>query len=260
VEGDLQRLEESGPALERSAPEVVIHTAWHAEPGTYLTDPGNVADLQVSLELFQRARDWGCQRIVGVGTCLEYDMGRGWLDEAAPLGPRSLYASAKAALYLVGTNWARDNHVSFAWARLFFQYGPGEDRRRLVAMIITSLLAGTPVATTSGEQLRDYLHVDDVAAAIIEIALSQLEGAVNVGSGKPIRIKDLVRCIEQQIGVEGMVDIGGRADRPDEAPFICANTARIRNELDWRPTIQLDRGIAETVAWWRTAGVTAPQA
>lgn len=251
LEGDLERLDEIGAALETSAPSIIIHTAWHAQPGMYLTDPGNLTDVRVSMDLFQRAQAWGCERIVGIGSYVEYDTDCGWLDETVPLVPRSMYASAKAALYLLGAAWARESRLSFAWIRLFSQYGPGEDKRRLVPSVITSLLAGQKVSTTPGEQIRDYLHVDDVASAVSAIALSSLEGAVNVGSGSPIRIRDLVRCIERQIGAEDLVEIGARPASADEPPFIVANTTRIRRELDWRPTIDLETGIADTVAWWR---------
>src|SRR5438128_2301248 len=84
VEGDFHHPEHVSAALEWNVPDIMVHAAWHATPGTYLTDQGNIDDLQASLDLFRRVRGRGCPRIVGIGTCLEYDTDRGWLGEHAP--------------------------------------------------------------------------------------------------------------------------------------------------------------------------------
>ena len=85
--------------------------------------------------------------------------------------------------------------MSTVWARLFYLYGPGEDPRRLVASIIRSLLRSESVAISPGEQVRDFLHVDDVAAAIAHIAEGELTGPVNVGSGIPVTVAHLARTV-----------------------------------------------------------------
>lgn len=182
AEGDFHAPDDVECVVRGTTPDVLIHAAWRAT-GSYLADPGNIGDLQASLDLFERARVAGCRRIVGLGTCLEYDTRRGWLDESAPLAPASLYASAKAALYLATSAWARELNVSFAWPRLFNQYGPGEDPRRLVPSVAMALLAGRPVQVTRGDQVRDYLYVDDLADAVLTVGLSDLVGAVKYRIG-----------------------------------------------------------------------------
>jgi nucleoside-diphosphate-sugar epimerase len=249
-EGDFHEPGEVERVVHRTSPDVLIHAAWHATPGAYLTDAGNIGDLQASLDLFQQARLAGCQRMLGIGTCFEYDSRRGWLDEQAPLRPTSLYASTKAALFLAASAWAREFDVSFAWARLFYQYGPGEDRRRLIPSVATCLLAGLPVQVTRGDQVRDYLYVDDVADAVANVALSELEGAVNVGSGVPVRVRDVIAAIERYLDRPGLVQVGARAEDPDDPPFICANSDRLQRQLGWRPTTSLEVGIAQTITWW----------
>ena len=234
-----------------ASPDVLVHAAWHVTPGSYLSDPGNVGDLQASLDLFERARLAGCRRVIGVGTCLEYDTRRGWLDEQTALRPASMYASAKAALYLTATAWARERHVSFAWPRLFHLYGPGEDRRRLVPSVATSLIAGLPVVVAHADHVRDFLYVDDVADAVATVALSEMEGPVNVGSGVPIQVGSVVACLEGQLNRPGLIQMGSRTEDASGLEFICANTDRLNYELGWRPAISLDVGIMRSVAWWQ---------
>ena len=257
VEGDFHRPAEWANALTDLRPPVLLHLAWHTEPGKYRGHTGNLADLTASLTLVQRAPTWGCIRIVGVGTCLEYDTRPGYLSEEVPLAPRCVYESSKAALYLAASAWARGSGVSFAWARLFYQFGPGEDVRRLVPSVVTALLAGRPVALTSGVQVRDYLHVDDVAAAIAQLALVKGVGPFNVGSGRPVSVRDLVRLVENEAGRTGLVHFGELPDPVDDPPFICATTARVRAATGWEPTRSLEAGIAETVGWWAKRGANS---
>lgn len=238
--------------FESAQPEVMIHAGWHAEPGNYLQHLGNIADLQSSLDLFRIAAQCGCRRIVGIGTCLEYETARGYLSEDAPLDPRSLYASAKAALYFAASAWARGEGVSFAWARLFYQFGPGEDPRRLVPSVVSALRAGRIIATTSGEQIRDYLHVDDVAEALALVAMSETTGPINIGSGQPIRVRDLISLVESQMGRDNLVHYGERPNPANDPQFICANPTRLRKEIGWQPNRTLKDGIADTIHWWKS--------
>jgi nucleoside-diphosphate-sugar epimerase len=251
VEADFNDAGTVGALLAEAAPGALVHLAWHTEPGRYLTDPGNLADMTASLRLFELAGQRGCRRVVGVGTCLEYDCSRGRLREDTPLAPRSPYASCKAALFLAGREWARQRGVSFAWARIFYPYGPREDERRLVASVATSLLAGRRVATTTGEQRRDYIHVDDVADALASIVLGDLEGAVNVGTGAAPAVREIIATIARTIGRADLVGFGERPSSPDEPAEIRADIGRLRRELGWRPSISLEQGLGATIEWWR---------
>lgn len=249
---DFHMRESVAQVLDAMRPDVLIHAAWHAEPGSYLDNPGNVDDLQASLELFNLASAHGCRRVLGIGTCLEYDTEHGYLSEEVELAPRSLYASTKAALYLAASAWATATGVSFAWARLFYQFGPGEDARRLIPSVIQALLLGQSVGTTNGVQVRDYLHVDDVAEALAQLALSAVRGPVNIGSGVPITVRDLVELVERETGRVGLVLYGDLASPSNEPRFLCANASRLQNEVGWRASRTVRQGIAETIAWWES--------
>jgi nucleoside-diphosphate-sugar epimerase len=233
--------------------DVLIHAAWHVEPSTYLRHLGNVEDVSGSLRLFQTARRLGCRRIVGVGTCAEYRLARGYLGETSPLGPETLYGSCKTALYLMASAWARETDTSFAWARLFYLYGPREKPGRIVSSMAASLLAERPFETTAGHQVRDYLYVDDAADAIVTIALSERVGPVNVGSGVPVQVRSLVAAVGRITGRPDLVRMGALRSAPGDPHFVCADTKVLREELGWCPRYSLEEGLAQTIAWWRDA-------
>ena len=124
--------------------ETVVHAAWYAEPGRYLESENNLDCLAGTLTLAKACIRAGVHRFVGIGTCFEYDLGRGILSKDTPLIPTTLYAACKVAAYRVLEQWFDSHQLGFAWCRLFYLYGEGEDSRRLVPYLRARLEAGEP--------------------------------------------------------------------------------------------------------------------
>ena len=134
--------------------------------------------------------------------------------------------------------------MSFAWVRPFYIYGPYEDRRRFVPTIINSILKDDIAKCPKGNQLRDFLHVEDVASAIWAVAKSDLEGPVNIGSGYDARIDEIVATI--QLLVNRYEDV--HFEDYVRPPSIIANTTLL-NTI-WQPKYTLRSGLQQTVEWW----------
>ena len=148
---------------------------------------------------------------------------------------------------------ARQLGVSLAWGRIFFLYGPGEAPARLVHSVARGLLNGEQVPTTDGLQLRDFMHVRDVASAFVALLSGDLRGAVNIASGQAVAVGDLVRLIARETGgVEG-VRFGALDRRAGEPERIVADVERLRDAVGFTPATGLREGVAETVAWLRDA-------
>ena len=237
--------------LERIQPDVCIHLAWYAVPGKYLTSLENLSLLNASLHLASCLAGLGCQRFVGIGTCFEYDTRLGYLSETSPTRPRNLYAASKLALQVVLEQLANTTGMEVAWLRLFYQYGPFENERRLVPSVICSLLRDQVAKVTKGEQIRDFLHVEDVAAAIWAVAQSDLSGAVNIGSGKPVAVRDIVTQIGAILNRPELIAPGVLPYNPSDPLFICANNRRLTENTTWVPRRDLEQGLQHTIAWWQ---------
>ncbi len=231
-------------------PDIAVLGAWCAQPPGYLTSMDNVRWLSSTLSLARALIEGGCRRIVGLGTCFEYDASIGYLRENTALKPQTLYGVCKAATHSVVSELCAQLGASFAWARIFYQYGPGEHERRLVASTIRALLRGQRAPLTDGEQIRDFLFVDDVAAAIAAVALARVEGPVNVGSGRPLTVRELAETIAEVCGRPDLLGFGDLPLRPSDPAFICADSGRLR-ALGWRPRFTPRAGIKESVQWWR---------
>jgi nucleoside-diphosphate-sugar epimerase len=237
-------------ALASHKPELCIHAAWYAEPGRYLSAPVNVDFMAASARLALTLAEAGCRRFIGVGTCFEYDVSHGRLTETTPTRPRHLYSAAKLSVALLLEQIAASTGMSYAWARLFYLYGPHEHPRRLVPAVTTALLRGEEAPVTPGEQVRDFLHVEDVGAAICAIAGADLTGPVNVGSGVETTVKELVGVIEDLIGTCGLVRLGARPYAEGEPMRIVAANESLR-ACGWTPRYDLRTGLSATVDWWR---------
>jgi nucleoside-diphosphate-sugar epimerase len=107
--------------------ETLLHAAWYAEPGKYLTSPLNLACLNGTLNLASAFAAVGGKRFVGVGTCAEYDVSAGLMTIDTPLVPNTLYAACKASAFQVLSCLFGPEDATFAWCRIFYLYGEGED-------------------------------------------------------------------------------------------------------------------------------------
>jgi nucleoside-diphosphate-sugar epimerase len=251
IRGDLLELDAVMQQLKKIQPEICIHLAWYAEPGKYWVSEENLRMLSTTLQLASCLAKLGCKKFVGTGTCVEYDTDLGYLSENSSTKPRSLYAAAKLASCNILIELAGGAHLDFAWARLFQPFGPYEDQHRLVPSIICSLLHNRAANLTKGEQIRDFLHVQDVARAIWAITQSKLSGPVNVGSGTPISVRDLAAKIGDILGKQDLLRFGALPMSPTEPKFICANNARLRDNTAWVPLFDLEEGLRHTITWWK---------
>ena len=231
--------------------DVCIHCAWFATAGKYLNALENITSLNSCLRLVETLAIQGCKRFIGVGSCFEYDASFGYLSEDTPTAPSSLYGATKSAAQTSLASLVALLGMKATWARLFLQYGPEEDDTRLVPSVIRSLLKGEPVKTTAGEQIRDFLHVYDVAAALLEVATNDLSGIVNIGSGQPVTVRHVVEMIALQLGRPDLPQFGALDYRAGDPMFICANNARLRSQTAWKPQFTLSNGLAQTIDWWR---------
>lgn len=232
-------------------PDWCIHLAWYAVPGKYLQSPENLNSLQASLNLVSQLAETGCKRFIGVGTCFEYDYSLGYLSESSPTKPLTIYAATKIALATTLSQLSAVTDMETVWVRLFYQYGSQENPNRLIPAIISALLKDEVVNTTKGEQIRDFLHIEDVASALLEIAKSQLTGIVNIGSGQPITVREIALTLGKILGKTNLINFGALPYRPNDPMFICANNYLLKEQTNWQIKYDLETGLTDTINWYK---------
>lgn len=233
-------------AISDWGPEACVHAAWIATPGVYLDSPENRAWFQWSYDFLIRLAILGVRHITALGTCIEYAMtGRPCEEGVTPTNPASPYAQAKHDLHQALTPCFRREGVGFSWARVFYPYGVGEHPARLPSSTIRRLRAGEVVRIKTPSSVKDYIHVDDVASALVRIAETRPAGPVNVGTGSKTRISEIASALAQIIGRTELVEFGP-ANELDPLDFVVADVARLRG-LGWEPKVELEQGLRRLV-------------
>jgi len=242
--------------IEEVRPSHLLHFAWCTEPGVYWTTLENIAWVQASLSLLRAFGEAGGRRAVLAGTCAEY----AWAPSthcveegvrATPLLPATLYGAAKHGLHVVAEGWARQCGVSLAWGRIFFLYGPHEHPNRLVSGVARALLRGEQAPCSHGRQVRDFLSSPEVGSAFAALLRSEVTGAVNVASGEPVSLAEVVETLARIVGRSDLLCLGTLPANPAEPQRLTADVRRLREEVGWSPTVGLHAGIERTVEWWR---------
>jgi len=268
-------------------PSHLLHLAWCTTPGSFWSTLENIDWLAASLGLLRAFGDAGGRRAVVAGTCAEYawqrhthcteDHGPPVPGEAAlgaiatrppapgrpgtPTCPATLYGAAKHGLHVIAQAWARQIGLTLAWGRIFHLYGPHEPPGRLVSDVTRALLRGEEARCTHGEQVRDFLYAPELGDAFAALlACEEVTGPVNMASGEPVRIAEVIAAIAAETGRPELVRLGALPANPQEPERLTADVRRLREEVGWAPSLDLRQGAEWTVSWWRHTLAGDPRA
>lgn len=233
--------------------DILIHLAWVTEHGKFWASPDNAAWEAASVDLFRHFYGAGGRRAVATGSCAEYDWttGTGQFAETASLAPHTAYGAAKVRTAAQLAELAAVDETEWAWARVFFLYGAGEPPGRLVPLILRAALAGEPLGIGPGATERDFMDVRDLGAAIAALALSDLQGSVNVASGSGTSFRDLAAIVERLAGTTGVIRTNQRPLGAGEPARLVADTTRLREGTGFMPRHSLENSLSDYLATLR---------
>jgi nucleoside-diphosphate-sugar epimerase len=242
-----------GALIGEVRPSHLLHLAWYTRPGAFWTALENLDWVQASLRLLRAFGEREGRRAVLAGTCTEYDWQRitHCVEGHTPMRPATLYGAAKRGLHVVAERWALQEGVALAWGRIFYVYGPHEHPDRLVGAVARALVHGEQAPCTHGMQVRDYIYTPELGSAFAALLDSEVTGAVNMATGEPVRISDVVTAIAAAAGRPELVALGALPARGEEPERLTADVRRLREEVGWMPSTGLREGAERTVSWWR---------
>jgi dTDP-glucose 4,6-dehydratase len=257
--------------------DAVVHFAAESHVDRSIDDAApfistNVLGTQVLLDAARKA---GVKRFVHVSTDEVYGtLGKeGKFTESTPFRPRSPYSASKAAGDLLAQARWETHHLPVMVVRPSNNYGPYQYPEKFIPVMVTNLIEGRKVPVYGrGENVRDWLHVDDCCRAI-ELVLDRGRPgeAYNIGGESERRNIDVVRQVIECMGMTG--DRGPKTanrepgtknqeletsefielvpDRPGHDFRYALDNTKIEHELGWRPEIQFEDGLRRTVDWYR---------
>ncbi len=250
---DLLVLEQVSATIRKAKATHLVHLAWHDDARDRWVSPANLNWMAATLHLIQEFARAGGTRAICAGSCAEYDWSQTELTqlgmtEQTPLRPRTLYGAAKAGTGLALGHAGPALGLSIGWARIFFVYGPGEPHGRLLGDLISNLMAGKPVDCTDGLQERDFLHVDDLARALVHLFGSDATGAVNIGSGIATPVRDLIEEVARQLDRRDLIRLGSIPRTANDPTRLAADVTRLHQETGFLPHHDIASGVAAVLA------------
>jgi nucleoside-diphosphate-sugar epimerase len=230
----------------------MIHLAWETNHGGLWHNPSNFDWIGCSARLLRAFLEAGGHRVIGIGSAMEYDPpADGFCSECdSRRSNASAYAIAKDTFRRIAQHYSESFGSSFAWARVFPAYGEHEHKDRLVPSVVHALLHDEEALCSSGRQVRDFMDVRDHGEAIATLALSDVEGIVNIASGNAISIGDIVQKLAHQMDRADLVRMGALPDRADEPVNLWPEVKRLREEVNFTPARGIDEGLKDAIAWW----------
>jgi len=239
-------------------PEIIVNFAAESHNSRGVLDPGafmhsNALGTQTLLEV---ARRRGVRKFHHISTCEVY--GDLPLDtdemftETSPYRARTPYNASKAAAELIVRAYHETYGLATTVTNCSNNYGPWQHPEKVIALFTTNALDDEPLPLyRQSQNRREWLHVDDHCAAIaLVLDRGQSGETYNVGSGDERSVEEIadavLELLEKPRSLKSYVD-----DRPGHDRRYLLDHSKITRDLGWRPAVSFERGLGETVAWYR---------
>ncbi len=233
--------------------DVVFHEA--AQPGIRysIQNPKEVDELNVTgtLNVLKAALKNQVKKVVCASSSSVYGYPKYLpFDEKHPTNPNSPYAESKLTIERTCLGFQETYGLDVVALRYFSVYGPRQRPDQVIRIFVSNALNGRPITIYGdGKQTRDFTYIDDVVRATIRTAeVKTDEPLINIGSGKRITINKLFKTITKLLGKEEMKPTY-RKNYAGDFPHTLADITLARRILQYRPTVELERGIRNFIDW-----------
>ena len=262
IANDLTNVGDAMKIVADSAPDILFHAAAVVSKDR---DPAHLDTIvsysySMARNIMTATVEHEVSHAVHVGTIEEYGAIPAPFresDRACPISPYALgkLLATEHALYMGKTTHMRVNVVRPA---AFF--GPGQGFGSLIPNIVKAALAGEDFEMNKGEQLRDFVYIDDVIEGLVRVARSDLTGEImNLGSSSPVTIKNVAEMTNAAMGSPIVIRFGAQPYRPFDPMSAFLESTKAREKLGWEPRISIAEGIKKTVEWYRAHYKDMPQ-
>lgn len=256
LHADLRDADATVNAVESFQPDAIVHFAAESHVDRSILSPKPVIDTNFTgtFHLLEAARKLQVKRFVHVSTDEVYGSieAPGEADETWPLSASSPYSASKAASDLLALSYHTTYGLNLSVTRASNNYGPCQFPEKLIPLMISNALSDEPLPVYGdGQQVRDWLYVDDHCRAIRAVLESGRPGEIyNVGGTRDLPNLEVVHRILAATGKPESL-IRYVKDRPGHDRRYAITSEKLMRETGWRPQIDFEVGLAETVAWYR---------
>lgn len=247
---DLQR------AVELRSIDACIHLASY---GVNYNDQDIVGivrgNIDLSLNVIKLCYKAEIGRVIMFGSAMEYGNSTNSIAEDFTVDPASLYGAAKASSVIMARTFASSLGIDLTVIRPFGIYGPYEGFHKVIPQMIRACLVNESLELTQGDQVRDYLYVEDLCNAVDLILRKdavEFRSVFNVSSGTGVTIRDIGKEILHLTGkTDNILRFGEKEYRIDENMYIVGSSDKIKGLVGWYPKIELAEGLRRSIEWYK---------
>jgi nucleoside-diphosphate-sugar epimerase len=196
----------------------------------------------------------GLRMLIVPGSAEEYGQRGGRLrEEDPPAGWLSPYGWGKWSVQMLLRCWSAQTGIPVVWLRPFIVYGPGQTGNMVLPYAVRQVQVGAAAELSDGTQQRDFVFIDDVVEAFHAAMQLPPAGfqAINLGSGTPIRVRDVLEYLGQLLGAGDRFQFGARPRRAGEPEMQVADPSRAAAVLGWSARVAWREGVEQVAAWAR---------
>lgn len=205
-----------------------------------------------NIMLHDRLRKLEClKKYVHISTPEVYGSTNGLIKESRNYNPSTPYATSRAACDMSLQNFHENYGFPVVWTRAANVYGPGQQLYRVIPRMIMAILTGKKLQLHGGgHSIRSFIHINDVASATWQIAVNAAPGNIyHISTDRFVSIRELVKIVCERMGEPFDKHVEDVPERDGKDAAYLLDAAKVRSEFDWQPSISLEDGIDQTIAW-----------
>ena len=224
-------------------PQIIIHTAWITTPGVYRNDLSNIKYAQFTIDLATYITHSEVEHLMILGTCAEYGYQSGPSTAGITnLTPRTIYAEQKVVAFNSVKELMQSSNMRFTWARIFYPYGPNQDKKRLIPNLIRSLKNGESVVLADTSSTYDWITTRDIASAISWAINNELPSEIDVGTSFGFTNLELLVSLEELLRTTNQLPALEMHNLGHKEVFVVGKTSPLFTS-GWSPTDSLNTGL-----------------
>ena len=249
---NLLKAEEILRIINKSLPDFIINAAYiGVNSNIDFHEDYLFENLKITANILKAsAENEKLKKVLFFGSGLEYGDSSIPISEDKALQPQNIYAGIKAANSILAQSLAKHWEVPLVILKPFNLYGP-HDTKSVVYLLVNTIKQDRKAVLTAGEQVRDYLYIEDFCELIIKILedhenLRNFE-TYNIGSGKPIKLKNVFDTIFKIMGAGTKYKT--RPYRANDYMYQVADIKKIQGKISWKPKTDIEEGLKKTIEW-----------
>lgn len=213
-------------------PDVLVHMAWR--DGFVHNSDAHMKDLSSHVTFLKNMIDGGLPYLTVMGSMHEVGYWEGAIREDTPCNPMSMYGIAKNALRQQLMLYTKDKPVHLHWLRAYYIYGDDARGSSIFAKLYQASEDGKKTFPfTTGKNLYDFIHVDDLAQMIMKASVQgEVDGIINVCTGRPMSLADKIESYIKEKHMDITLEYGAFPDRPYDSPGVWGDPARIQKIME----------------------------